>query len=165
MKKTIVMMMTATVMMLWACGGGENPPAAQTGQQPAATEEKETEKEEDDDDYDASKGIGKFQDVKLSETLDAAKAEKGQTIYDVKCGSCHRLSGPRLVGPSWDGVTKRRKPEWILNFVTNVDEMLAKDPTAMAQLEECLIRMPNQNLSDEDAYAVLEFMRKNDGVK
>jgi mono/diheme cytochrome c family protein len=100
----------------------------------------------------------------LNATLDHDKAEKGQTVYDVKCSSCHRLSGPRLVGPSWEGVTKKRKPEWILNFITNVDEMLEKDPVAMAQLEECLIRMPNQNLSDEDAFAVLEFMRKNDGV-
>lgn len=163
MKKVIVMMMTATVILLWACGGGETPPAAQTNQQPATTDEKETEKEDDEDD--AAKGYGRFQDVELSATLNAAKAEKGQGVYDVKCSSCHRLSGPRLVGPSWEGVTKRRKPEWILNFVTNVDEMLAKDPTAMAQLEECLIRMPNQNLADEDAYAVLEFMRKNDGVK
>jgi len=162
MNKLTILMLATVIALLWACGGGETPPAAQTGQQPAATEQKETEKEEEDD---AAKGYGKFQDVELSATLDAAKAEKGQTVYDVKCSSCHRLSGPRLVGPSWEGVTKRRKPEWILNFVTNVDEMLAKDPTAMAQLEECLIRMPNQNLADEDAYAVLEFMRKNDGVK
>ena len=43
--------------------------------------------------------------------------------------------------------------------------MLEKEPVAMSQLEECLVRMPNQNLSDEDALAVLEFMRKNDGLK
>jgi hypothetical protein len=27
------------------------------------------------------------------------------------------------------------------------------------------VRMPNQNLSDDDARNVYEFMRKNDGVK
>jgi hypothetical protein len=27
------------------------------------------------------------------------------------------------------------------------------------------VRMPNQNLSDTDAREILEFMRKNDGVK
>jgi hypothetical protein len=32
-------------------------------------------------------------------------------------------------------------------------------------LEICLVRMPNQNLTDDDAFAVLEFMRQNDGVK
>jgi hypothetical protein len=52
-----------------------------------------------------------------------------------------------------------------MNFSTNVDEMLNKDPKAQAMLEECLVRMPNQNLSEQDARNVLEFMRKNDGEK
>lgn len=110
-------------------------------------------------------GIGKFRDVKIDPSLDAAKAAKGENIYDVKCGSCHKLTDERLVGPGWQGVTSRHRPEWILNFVTNVDEMLNKDPKAQAQLEICLVRMPNQNLTDDDAFAVYEFMRKNDGVK
>jgi hypothetical protein len=29
-------------------------------------------------------------------------------------------------------------------------------------LEECLVRMPNQNLSEADARNILEFMYKND---
>jgi cytochrome c551/c552 len=92
-------------------------------------------------------------------------ADSGNKVYDVKCGSCHKLTEERLVGPGWKGVTTRRAPEWIMNFATNVDEMLAKDPEAQAQLEICLVRMPNQNLTDDDARHVLEFMRKNDGVK
>jgi hypothetical protein len=52
-----------------------------------------------------------------------------------------------------------------MNFITNTDEMLNKDPKAQAQLEICLVRMPNQNLADADARALLEFMRKNDGAK
>jgi hypothetical protein len=52
-----------------------------------------------------------------------------------------------------------------MNFSTNTDEMITKDPAAQALLEECLVRMPNQSLSDDDARAVYEFMRKNDGVK
>ena len=52
-----------------------------------------------------------------------------------------------------------------MNFVTNTDEMITKDPQAQAMLELCMVRMPNQNLSDDDARKVLEFMRKNDGVK
>ena len=41
----------------------------------------------------------------------------------------------------------------------------ALKPAAQAQLEICLVRMPNQNLSDDEARHLLEFMRKNDGVK
>jgi hypothetical protein len=52
-----------------------------------------------------------------------------------------------------------------MNFATNPDEMLNKDPQAQAMLEECLVRMPNQNLTDDEARAVYEFMRENDGLK
>jgi len=62
-------------------------------------------------------------------------------------------------------VTERRKPEWIMNFVTNTDEMIDKDPKAQAMLEVCMVRMPNQHLSDEDARNILEFMRRNDHSK
>lgn len=114
---------------------------------------------------DDSKGIGKFTDVELGTTLDKQMAAAGKSVYELKCYSCHKLTDQRVVGPGWKGVTQRRAPEWIMNFSTNTDEMLNKDPNAQAMLETCLIRMPNQNLSDDDARKVLEFMRENDGVK
>jgi hypothetical protein len=40
--------------------------------------------------------------------------------------------------------------------------MLEEDPAARALLEECLVRMPNQNLTFDDARDVLEFMLSND---
>jgi cytochrome c551/c552 len=112
-----------------------------------------------------AKGIGKFKNVEIAATLDAAMAKKGNDIFDLKCSACHRLTKEKLVGPGWSGVTTRRAPEWIMNFATNTDEMITKDPAAQAMLEECMVRMPNQSLSDDDARHVLEFMRKNDGVK
>lgn len=115
--------------------------------------------------YDPNRGIGKFTKVDVKPELDATMADAGTKIYDVKCASCHKLTDERLVGPGWKDVTKRRTAEWIMNFATNPDEMLNKDPEAMAQLEICLVRMPNQGLSDDDARHVYEFMRKNDGVK
>ncbi|WP_449436870.1 c-type cytochrome [Pedobacter steynii] len=83
----------------------------------------------------------------------------------MKCISCHKLTEEKLVGPGWAGVTKRHKPEWIMNFMTNTDVMIDKDPKVQAMLEICMVRMPNQNLSDDDARDILEFLRKNDGVK
>ena len=75
------------------------------------------------------------------------------------------LTDEKLVGPGWKGVTGRHTAEWIMNFASNPDDMITKDPKAQAMLEICLVRMPNQNISDEDARNVYEFMRKNDGVK
>ena len=109
------------------------------------------------------KGIGKFKDVKLTHPLDENMVASGKNVYELKCQSCHKLTDERIVGPGWKGVTDRRTPEWIMNFVTNVDEMIAKDTAAQKMLEVCLVRMPNQNLSDDDARHVLEYMRKNDG--
>ena len=114
--------------------------------------------------YDPNRGAGKFTHVDVGK-LDAALANGGAKIYDVKCSGCHKLTDEKLVGPGWKGVTERYKPEWIMNFITNPDAMLDKDPKAQAMLEICLVRMPNQNLSDNEARNVLEFMRKNDGVK
>jgi Cytochrome c. len=115
--------------------------------------------------YDPNRGVGKFTHVDLGDKLDATLAAGGEKVYTVKCSGCHKLTEEKLVGPGWKGVTVRHKPEWIMNFVTNTDEMLNKDPKAQAQLEICLVRMPNQNLEDKDARNLLEFMRKNDGAK
>ncbi len=115
--------------------------------------------------YDPNRGEGKFKDVSLADQLDVTMADEGKVIADLKCASCHKLTDEKLVGPGWRGVSERRKPEWIMNFITNPDAMLDKDPELQAQLELCLVRMPNQNLSDDDARKILEFMRKNDGVK
>jgi mono/diheme cytochrome c family protein len=107
----------------------------------------------------------KPEDVTLSTPLDQAMVKEGQAIYDTKCSACHKLTDEKLVGPGWAGVTKRREPAWIMNMVTNVDIMLESDPEAQKLLEQCLVRMPNQNMNKEDARKVLEFMRHNDGEK
>jgi len=109
------------------------------------------------------KGIGKYQNVQLTHPLDEKMVVAGKNIYDVKCASCHKTTGEKLVGPGWKGVTDRRTPEWIMNFVTNTDEMIEKDTAAQKLLEVCLVKMPNQSLAEADARSVLEFMRKNDG--
>ena len=107
----------------------------------------------------------KESDITITNPLNAEWVNTGKATYELKCQSCHRLTTEKLVGPGWNGVTKRRKPEWILNMITNVDVMLEQDPAAQKLLEECLVRMPNQNLTIDEARKVLEFMRSNDGEK
>ena len=115
--------------------------------------------------YDPNRGLGKHTSVDLGDKLNVAMAAEGEKIQSVKCSSCHKLTEEKLVGPGWKGVTSRNKPEWIMNFITNPDPMIDKDPKLQAQLEICMVRMPNQSLSDDDARKILEYMRKNDGVK
>ena len=104
-------------------------------------------------------------DVQLTTPLNQQWVAQGKGIYDLKCQACHKLTDERLVGPGWKNVTQRREPHWIMNMITNVDMMLEKDPEAQKLLEQCLVRMPNQNLSKDDSRQILEFMRSNDGVQ
>jgi cytochrome c551/c552 len=115
--------------------------------------------------YDPHRGEGKFTKVDIPATINTVMADSGNKVYNVKCQSCHKLTTEKLVGPGWKGVTSRHAAEWIMNFITNTDDMLNKDPKAQAQLEICLVRMPNQNLSDEDARNIYEFQRRNDAAK
>lgn len=153
-KRIVSFFMVAAFAGLAACNSGENTGTAEatTGTETTAT-----------DNQSGDKGIGKFQNVELTHPLDEDMVAKGKNVYEVKCSSCHKLTGERLVGPGFAKVTDRRTPEWIMNFVTNTEEMINKDQAAQKMLEECLVRMPNQGLSDDDARNILEFMRKNDG--
>lgn len=139
--------------LLYACG---NAPADSGGNSSGTTPEPAAK-------VDDGKGVGAIQSVTLNNPLKPELIEKGKAVYELKCAACHRLTDMRVVGPGFKGITERRKPEWIMNMILNTDAMLAEDATAQALLEECLTRMPNQNLTEEDARAVLEFLFSNDG--
>jgi hypothetical protein len=107
----------------------------------------------------------KESDIQITHPLNQEWVTAGKNIYELKCQPCHKLTDEKLVGPGWKGVTTRRTPVWIMNMITNTDMMLDKDPEAQKLLELCMVRMPNQNLSLDDARKVLEFQRNNDGEK
>ena len=170
MKKIVLFLSLVFSLAILAisCGGSGNNSSNSNSAEPAeATTDAATSATPGTENpaYDPHRGEGKFKDVQVSDKLDKTEAEAGEKIYELKCRSCHKLSDERLVGPGWKGVTQRQTPTWIMNFVTNTDEMIDKDPKAQAMLEICMVRMPNQNLSDTDAREILEFMRENDGVK
>jgi hypothetical protein len=104
-------------------------------------------------------------DVVITHPLNPQWVSAGKSIYEVKCQACHKLTEEKLVGPGWKDVTKKRTPVWIMNMITNTEMMLDKDPEAQKLLELCMVRMPNQNLSFDDARKILEFQRSNDGEK
>jgi hypothetical protein len=160
--KTLSLILILSVLgLLTACGGG--------GKETQNGAKGETPKSMvgDPETYDPTRGEGKWNDdnIGLGAALDAAMATSGENIASVKCTSCHKATTEKLVGPGWSGITQRRKAPWIMNFITNPDPMIEKDPEVQAMLELCLVRMPNQNLSDTEARDILEYMRKIDGVK
>lgn len=163
MRNIKIILAFAAFSFFIACGGGNKKSTTDAAPAEATSAEKPT----DVTSYDPKRGEGKFneQNVMVDATLNATMAAAGEKIAGVKCTSCHKMTEERLVGPGWKGVTQRKTPYWIMNFITNPDPMIDKDPELQAQLELCLVRMPNQSLVDEEARNIVEFMRKNDGVK
>ncbi|MBX2967475.1 MAG: c-type cytochrome [Cyclobacteriaceae bacterium] len=151
MKKLMIVLIAAATL------------AACAPDKPKMAENMQSKKSAVTDIVDPTKGIGQVKNVTLHNPLDADRIQRGQDIFDMKCSACHQLTDQRIVGPGFKDITKRRKPEWIMNMITNVDVMLDEDPVAQELLELCLMRMPNQNVSIGDARDILEFMRKNDG--
>ena len=107
--------------LLYACGG--RPESGENKETPGTTQEKPAESKPDT--YDPKRGEGKWtaENLQLG-ALNPQMAAEGQKIQAMKCASCHKLNDERLVGPGWKGVTSRRKPEWIMNFITNPDPMI-----------------------------------------
>src|SRR5690606_30476851 len=158
MKKFITLSIIG--IFLYACSSNSN-----NNQQSSRSSSEDVGQTTSPSEYDPKRGEGKYDEVDLGDHLYVAMAEEGATISNLKCASCHKYTDERLVGPGWAGVTEKHRPEWIMNFITNPDPMIDKDPELQAQLELCLVRMPNQNLSDDEARKILEFMRQNDGVQ
>lgn len=154
--KTMIaaLLLPGVVIILSACGGGVDKDAKPLDVQELTKNQPETHGTE-----------VKEGEVQMTNPLNAEWVTAGKNIYDLKCMSCHRLTDEKLVGPGWKNVTKKRTPVWIINMITNVDMMLDTDPEAQKLLEQCMVRMPNQNISKEDARKIIEFMRSNDGEK
>lgn len=109
-----------------------------------------------------NKGIGPITQVTLS-AIDPQLVEAGEKVFKAKCTACHKME-KRRVGPALGGVTERRTPEWIMNLLMNTPEMLQKDPIAKELVAEYATQMADLKLSENDARALLEYLRtKSDG--
>ena len=138
--------------MLYSCGGGSKE--SSDAPPPTSMVEKEVA-----DDPMMNKGIGPVTKVVLEEEVNAQLAAEGAEIYNQMCTACHKPD-QKYIRPSPKGVLQRRSPEWVMNMMLNPTEMIEKDPIAKKLLIEYNgAPMANQNLSEEQARAVLEYFR------
>lgn len=105
-------------------------------------------------------GIGPVKSVTLG-ALDKSLVDKGKGIFDMKCVACHKFDS-KLVGPPLKDITKRRKPEWIMNMILNPEQMTKEDPTAKQLFGQYLTQMTFQDVTQDDARAILEYFRSLD---
>jgi len=105
-------------------------------------------------------GIGPVKEVKLG-PIDKQLVDKGQQTFTTKCSACHKLDS-KLVGPPLKDVTKRRKPEWIMNMILNPQQMTQENKIAKELFATYLVQMAFQDVTQDDARAILEYFRSND---
>jgi len=106
-----------------------------------------------------NKGIGPVTSVQLGSEIDQEMVAHGADVYKKMCTACHRAD-KKFIGPAPTGILERRTPEWIMNMILNPVEMVQKDPLAKDLLMEFNgSPMANQNLTQEEARAVLEYFR------
>ncbi len=105
-------------------------------------------------------GIGPVQHVAVSPAFDPTLVSEGEQLFTTKCSACHRLDR-RYVGPALGQVTQRRTPTYVMNMILNPTEMTQKHPVAHQLLATLMTQMPNLGLTEAEARAVLEYLRKN----
>jgi mono/diheme cytochrome c family protein len=140
-----ILLTTLLAIALAACGG-----QAEEGAEDAVPETGLTQEQ-------IENGIGPIRTVSLEE-IDEDLAEQGEEIFKLKCSACHKMD-ERYVGPALGDVTERRAPAYIMNMMLNPEEMVQKHPEVKALLAQYLTPMPNQQLTEADARAVLEYLR------
>lgn len=109
--------------------------------------------------FELENGIGPVKEKLELGPIDPKLVKRGEEIWNQKCVACHKLD-ERYVGPAQRDVIKRRTPEFIMNMMLNPEEMEKRHPVTKQLVAEYMTVMTNQNLTMEDARAVLEFFRK-----
>jgi len=106
-----------------------------------------------------NKGVGPIKSLTLPAEIDQTMAAMGKDVFDKMCTACHRAD-KKFIGPAPTGLLKRRSPEWVMNMILDPEGMVKNDPLAKALLIEFNgSPMANQNLTEDEARAVLEYFR------
>ncbi len=108
------------------------------------------------------KGIGQIKEVKLG-NIDQRLVDKGSDIFNNKCSACHNIDDVNLA-PPLRGISKALSPVFIMNYLMNTTEMQKKDPYVKKLIQDWkkVPMMKDQHLKENEARAVLEFLRSID---
>jgi mono/diheme cytochrome c family protein len=165
MKKALKILAVFILALLMSCGGKEEKKSEGfTYENNTSTEQKVETKAESATPASqkidlTNKGVGPIKSLQLSTEVDQALASHGAEVFKKMCTACHKAD-KKFIGPAPKGILERRTPEWVMNMILNPNEMVEKDPLA----KELLIEfngspMANQNLTEDEARAVLEYFR------
>ncbi len=144
-------------MILFSCGGNDKKEGISSDKKEPVKEEVKVPASERINLN--NKGVGTITSVDLGLVVDQDMAAHGKEVYDRMCTACHKAD-KKFIGPSPKGILQRRTPEWVMNMILDPERMVKEDPLAKDLLMEFNgSPMANQNLTKEEARAVLEYFR------
>jgi caa(3)-type oxidase subunit IV len=108
--------------------------------------------------FEIKHGFGPIKEEVKVGPLDTAMALRGQKIFQTKCATCHKLD-ERYTGPPLRGVTVYRSATFIMNQILDPAQNVSKHPDMQALLRQYYTMMTNQNVTVEDARALVEYLR------
>lgn len=150
----------ALAVALVGCGEGREREGGEHAEK--EREEKSESERSDLTAFELENGIGPVKEKIELGAIDKAMVEQGRAVFDSKCSMCHKMD-TTYVGPKLGDVTARRTPAYIMNMILNPQEMVERHPIAKQLLAERMTFMPNQQVSREDARAVVEYLRAHAG--
>lgn len=143
---------TASLLLIAGCGGGgggDGAPADDSANGGAEQDGLTAEQIEH--------GIGPITAFEL-EPIDPELAAQGEKVFQTNCSACHKMDS-RYVGPALGDVTERRSPAFVMNMILNPDGMIKEHPEGKKMFAEYMSPMANQNMTEEQARAILEYLR------
>lgn len=92
--------------------------------------------------------------------LQARKTIRGEDIFRNKCSDCHSIGGGDSIGPDLHNISLKRDKEWLVNWIKNPDEMLAKGDSTANELFQKFSKlpMPNLGITDSEVDDILFFI-------
>lgn len=149
MKKLLVFFLATILITISSCAGESKK----------VTSEDNNKVEESAIDPMNDRGVGPVKSVSLTDAKDVKLVESGSELFENYCSACHKLD-KRYVGPALENILDRRTPEWVMNMILNPEVMVKENALARQVLEEYHgAPMANQNLTQDQARAILEFLR------
>ena len=109
-------------------------------------------------DFFLNNGYGPIKKELTVDPINEKLAASGEKIFNKTCYRCHRLN-ERYTGPPLGGVTAFRSPAFIMNMILNPEENIRRHAVVKALQKQYYTVMTNQDLSIDEARAVLEYLR------
>jgi cytochrome c len=108
--------------------------------------------------FELEHGVGPITSEVTLGPLDEERAARGKELFEFNCEACHMLD-ERFVGPPLGRVLAHRSPAFVMNMILNPEQMAREHPEGQKLLAEYPLVMPYQNVTEDEARAIVEYLR------